>query len=124
MGERFSLSVPSYAAPVRALSGGNQQKVYLARCLLAGPRVLLLDEPTRGIDVAAKTDIYRLLRSWAEEGIGILLITSELSELLTLADRILVMHAGRIVSELPRAEASKERVLTAAMGGADEPEAA
>ena len=117
LGERFALGVPSYDAPVRTLSGGNQQKVYLARCLLARPRVLLLDEPTRGIDVAAKADIYRLLRGWAAEGIGIVLITSELSELLTLADRIVVMHGGRIVTEFLGGEATKELVLAAAMGG-------
>ena len=103
---------------MRTLSGGNQQKVYLARSLLARPRVLLLDEPTRGIDVAAKADIYGLLRNWAADGIGILLITSELSELLTLADRILVMYRGRIVAELTGGEATKDAVLTAAMGAA------
>ena len=119
VGERFALAAPSYDAPVRTLSGGNQQKVYLARCLLAQPRVLLLDEPTRGIDVAAKADIYEMLRGWAAEGIGIVLITSELSELLTLADRVLVMHRGRITTELPRGTATKEGVLAAAMGATD-----
>jgi ABC-type sugar transport system ATPase subunit len=112
----FRLSAPSLEAPVRALSGGNQQKVYLARCLLPEPHVLLLDEPTRGIDVGAKADIYNLMRDWVERGIAILLITSELDELLTLADRILVMHRGRIAAEFSRATASKDALLAAAMG--------
>jgi ABC-type sugar transport system ATPase subunit len=112
----FRLSTPSYGAPVRTLSGGNQQKVYLARCLLPGPRALLLDEPTRGIDVGAKADIYELMRKWVSQGIAILLITSEMEELLTLSDRILVMHAGRIAAELTRGTASKDAVLAAAMG--------
>jgi ribose transport system ATP-binding protein len=116
----FSLSAPSPEAPVRALSGGNQQKVYLARCLLTDPRVLLLDEPTRGIDIGAKTDIYGLVRAWVGRGISILLITSELDELLLLCDRILVLHRGRVAAELEGAAATKEEVLAAAMGHATE----
>jgi ribose transport system ATP-binding protein len=112
----FRLSVPSFDAPVRTLSGGNQQKVYLARCLLPEPRVLLLDEPTRGIDVGAKADIYELMRAWVGQGIAILLITSEMDELLALSDRILVMHRGRIAAEFTRETASKDGVLGAAMG--------
>jgi ABC-type sugar transport system ATPase subunit len=103
-------------APVRTLSGGNQQKVYLARCLLPQPRVLLLDEPTRGIDVAAKADIYELMRAWVGGGIAILLITSEMDELLNLSDRILVMHRGRVTAEFSRETASRDAVLAAAMG--------
>jgi len=117
----FRLSAPSLAAPVRTLSGGNQQKVYLARCLLPEPRVLLLDEPTRGIDVGAKADIYELMRAWVVAGIAILLITSEMDELLTLCDRILVMRSGRIVAELPCGTASKDVVLAAAMGASENP---
>jgi len=112
------LGVPSLAAPVRTLSGGNQQKVYLARCLLPQPRVLLLDEPTRGIDVGAKADIYALMREWVAQGIAIVLITSEMEELLALGDRILVMHRGRLAAEFPRSVATKELVLAAAMGQA------
>jgi ribose transport system ATP-binding protein len=112
----FRLSAPSLGAPVCSLSGGNQQKVYLARCLLPQPRVLLLDEPTRGIDVGAKADIYQLMRDWVGQGIAILLITSEMDELLALSDRILVLHRGRIAAELPRGTASKDLVLGAAMG--------
>lgn len=116
--ERMRLHAPSLAAEVRTLSGGNQQKVLLARWLLTRPRVLLLDEPTRGIDVGAKADIYALLHELADRGLGIVLITSELPELLALADRVLVMHRGRIVSTLPRPAATQERVLRAAMGDA------
>jgi len=114
----FRLDAPSLAAPVRTLSGGNQQKAYLARCLLPQPRVLLLDEPTRGIDVGAKVDIYALMREWVGNGIAILLITSEMEELLALSDRVLVMHRGRLTAELAGADATKERVLAAAMGHA------
>jgi ribose transport system ATP-binding protein len=114
--EDFRLKTPSLDAPVRVLSGGNQQKVYLARCLLPGPRVLLLDEPTRGIDVGAKADIYRLVAEWVGKGVGILLITSEMDELLTLCHRIVVMHRGRISAEMLRRDASKDRILAAAMG--------
>jgi ABC-type sugar transport system ATPase subunit len=114
--EGFRVSAPSFDAPLRVLSGGNQQKVYLARCLLPEPRVLLLDEPTRGIDVGAKADIYDLMRVWVGQGIAILLITSEMDELLSLSDRILVMHRGRITAELARETASKDGVLAAAMG--------
>ena len=101
---------------MRSLSGGNQQKVYLARCLLPQPRVLLLDEPTRGIDVGAKADIYDLMRTWVAQGIAILLVTSEMDELLALSDRIIVMHSGRISTEVMRDTASKDAVLAAAMG--------
>jgi len=112
----FRLNAPSLEASVRTLSGGNQQKVCLARCLLPAPRVLLLDEPTRGIDVGAKADIYNLIDGWVGEGIAILLITSEMDELLSLSHRILVMHRGRVAAEFARDEASKDRILAAAMG--------
>jgi ABC-type sugar transport system ATPase subunit len=120
----FRLRAHSLDAPVRILSGGNQQKAYLARCLLPSPRVLLLDEPTRGIDVGAKTDIYRLMEAWTREGIAILLTTSELEELITLSHRILVMHRGRLAAELPRGKASKDAILSAAMGHGSAPEEA
>jgi ABC-type sugar transport system ATPase subunit len=106
---------------VRTLSGGNQQKVYLARCLLPQPRVLLLDEPTRGIDVGAKADIYDLMREWVGKGIAILLTTSEMDELLALSDRVLVMHRGRIAAQFTRETASKDSVLSAAMGLTGDP---
>lgn len=102
--------------PVETLSGGNQQKVAIAKCLETMPRVMLLDEPTRGIDIGAKRAIYKLLDEWAAQGMAILLITSELPELLALSDRILVMHRGRITAQLTGAEATAEQVLAAAMG--------
>jgi ABC-type sugar transport system ATPase subunit len=100
---------------VAELSGGNQQKVVLGRWLARAPRVLILDEPTRGIDVGAKAEIYRLIAQLAANGIAILFISSELPELIGLSDRILVMAAGRIVGELQRAEATEQRVLNLAM---------
>jgi len=112
----FRLAATALDAPVRTLSGGNQQKAYLARCLLPEPQVLLLDEPTRGIDVGAKADIYALLREWSARGIATLLITSETEELLALCDRILVLYRGRVAAELAGPAASKERILAAAMG--------
>jgi ABC-type sugar transport system ATPase subunit len=119
LASEFRLTTPSLDAPVRVLSAGNQQKVYLARCVLPGPRVLLLDEPTRGVDVGAKADIYELMRGWSARGVGILLITSEMEELLTLSHRILVLFRGRVVAELPRGKATKDRILAAAMGHGD-----
>src|SRR5262249_52948714 len=104
------------AAPVRLLSGGNQQKVVLAKCLLTEPDVLLLDEPTRGVDVGAKAEIYGLLAEWARQGMAIILVTSELPELLRLSDRILVLHRGQRTAEFSRSEATQEKVLHAAFG--------
>ncbi|RYG49408.1 sugar ABC transporter ATP-binding protein [bacterium] len=114
--QRFRLRAPSLDAPVGALSGGNQQKVALGKWILNGPKVLLLDEPTRGIDIGAKREIYDLIQTWKSEGMAILLITSELPELLMLCDRILVMHRGRIVRAFAGHEATGEAVIEAAMG--------
>jgi ABC-type sugar transport system ATPase subunit len=115
---RLRLSTAELGAPVRQLSGGNQQKVALARCLLAEPRLLLLDEPTRGIDVGAKAEVHALIRELAAAGIGVLLVASEMEELLALSDRILVLYRGRIADRLERQEFSRERVLASAMGAA------
>jgi ribose transport system ATP-binding protein len=101
---------------VATLSGGNQQKVALGKWLETGPRILLLDEPTRGIDVGAKHEIYQLMHRWKEQGMALLLVTSEMPELLALADRIVVLHRGRVARELARADATPQRVLRAAMG--------
>jgi ribose transport system ATP-binding protein len=103
--------------PVTRLSGGNQQKVVLGRWLLADAKIFLLDEPTRGIDVGAKAEIYEIIRRLAARGAAILLVSSELEEVLRLADRVLVMHRGRIAGELARAEASEESVMRLATGG-------
>jgi ABC-type sugar transport system ATPase subunit len=101
-----------------ALSGGSQQKVALAKCLQCRPKLLMLDEPTRGIDIAAKREIYQLVEQWTAEGIAILLITSEMPELLTLSDRIAVLHRGRVTAEFARSRATPESILAAAMGQA------
>lgn len=100
------------ATPAGALSGGNQQKVVLAKWLANEPRVIILDEPTRGIDVGSKAQIYELLRTLADQGAAVLVVSSELVEVLSLADRILVMAGGRIVSEMHGDEATEEQVLT------------
>ncbi len=101
-------------APITSLSGGNQQKCIIARWLLIEPKLLLLDEPTRGIDVGAKAEIYALIRRLAEAGMAILMTSSELPELLTVSDRILVLCEGRLTAEFPRAEATEEAIMHAA----------
>jgi L-arabinose transport system ATP-binding protein len=113
--EKLRVVTPTVEQPVGKLSGGNQQKVVLARWLAAKPRVLILDEPTRGIDVGAKAEIYNLLDELAKQDIAIILISSELPEILGLSDRIYVMQNGRITGELSRAEATEEKILGLAM---------
>jgi simple sugar transport system ATP-binding protein/ribose transport system ATP-binding protein len=112
--ERWTVRADGPGAPVSSLSGGNQQKLLFARMLLCGPKVLVADEPTRGVDVGAKRAIYDLLVSLADEGLGVLLISSELEEVLGLAHRVLVMRAGRIVSELRGEQMTESAVLAAA----------
>ncbi len=102
--------------PVRTLSGGNQQKVVLGKWLLSKPKVLILDEPTRGIDVGAKFEIYRLIHELADHGAAVLVISSEMDELMGLCDRILVMRSGRLVDDLPREQFDRKRILAAALG--------
>ncbi|MCG3210735.1 MAG: Ribose import ATP-binding protein RbsA [Anaerolineae bacterium] len=113
--EKLKVRTPSLDQEVGKLSGGNQQKVVLARWLAAKPKLLILDEPTRGIDVGAKAEIYRLIDELANEGLAIMLISSELPEILGLADRIYVMQNGRITGELSGAEATEEAILELAM---------
>jgi ribose transport system ATP-binding protein len=103
--------------PLRYLSGGNQQKAVLAKWLSAGSNIFLLDEPTRGVDVRSKAEIYDIIRGLCGRGCAVLLASSELEELLALADRIVVMHRGRIAGELSRTEASEERIMNLATGG-------
>jgi ribose transport system ATP-binding protein len=98
------------------LSGGNQQKVVLAKWLALGPKVLIVDEPTRGIDVGAKAEIYTLLRALAEAGVAIVMISSDMEEILTMSDRVAVMHEGAITGTLGRAECTEERIMTLAVG--------
>jgi len=113
--DRLRVRTPSVEHEVRKLSGGNQQKVVLARWLARRPKVLILDEPTRGIDVGAKAEIYRIIADLAQQGVALLVISSELPEVIGLADRVLVMQNGRITGELDRAQASEEAVLSLAM---------
>ena len=108
---------------VGQLSGGNQQKVVLGKWLEIGPRILIMDEPTRGIDVGAKSEIHALMGRLAQEGLAILMISSELPEVLGMSDRVMVMHGGRLVATLDRTEANPESV-GAAMAGASHAEAA
>ena len=114
--ERLRIRLHRLADPVMFLSGGNQQKVVLAKWLATNPRVLIIDEPTRGIDVATKAEVHRLMSELAQRGVAILMISSELPEVLGMADRVLVMHEGRLAAELPRGEASEESVMRAATG--------
>jgi ABC-type sugar transport system ATPase subunit len=116
--ERFHIVTDSPASPVGRLSGGNQQKVVLAKWLATHPKVLLLDEPTRGVDVGAKADIYKLLDAIKDSGVGILVSSSETPELRLLCDRILVMYRGRITAALSREDATEARIAHYAMGHA------
>lgn len=112
----FDIRSRSIGQEVETLSGGNQQKVVLAKWIETRPKVLLLDEPTLGVDVGAKHEIYRLMNSWTANGMAILLITSELPELLAMSDRIMVMHRGKVSSWFTRRQASQEKITRAAMG--------
>ena len=114
---KLDIRTPSLRQKVRNLSGGNQQKVIIARWLTLKPRVLILDEPTRGIDVGAKAEIHALMSQLAREGVGVLMISSDLPEVLGVSDRILVMHAGGIAAEFARDEASQDAIMYAATGG-------
>jgi ribose transport system ATP-binding protein len=114
---KLSIRTPSISQLVRNLSGGNQQKVVLAKWLALRPRVLILDEPTRGIDVGAKAEIHTLMNQLAKDGVGILMISSDLPEVLGVSDRILVMHEGAIAGEFSRREASPDKIMLCATGG-------
>jgi ABC-type sugar transport system ATPase subunit len=116
---QVDVRAPSQAAPVGTLSGGNQQKVLFARMLLCGPRVLVADEPTRGVDVGAKRAIYDLLTSLAADGLGVLLISSDVEEILGLAHRVLVMRRGKITAELSGGDLTEAAILGAAFDTAE-----
>ena len=115
---RLGVKTAALSTLVRHLSGGNQQKVALGRWLVRTPDLLILDEPTQGVDVGAKAEIHRLVGELASRGMGVLMISSELPEVLGMSDRIAVMRAGRLVATFSRADASAERVMAAAFGTA------
>jgi rhamnose transport system ATP-binding protein len=121
-GQRLQVrGTKDFKQPVRQLSGGNQQKVVLGKWLATTPRVLMLDEPTRGIDVGTKAEVHRLISRLAGEGYAILMISSELPEILGLSDRVLVMSEGRLTGEFTREEATQEKIMARAMGQRDAP---
>jgi ribose transport system ATP-binding protein len=117
--ETLRIKTPSLVQKVKLLSGGNQQKVAIAKALSTQPKVLMLDEPTRGVDVGAKREIYELINELKKDGMGILMISSEIPELLGVCDRIMVMHAGRIAGILSREEATQESIMRLAVGAGD-----
>ncbi|MFJ5451204.1 ribose ABC transporter ATP-binding protein RbsA [Pectobacterium carotovorum] len=112
----FNVKTPSMEQPIGLLSGGNQQKVAIARGLMTRPNVLILDEPTRGVDVGAKKEIYQLINQFKEEGLSIILVSSEMPEVLGMSDRIIVMHEGRLSSDFPIEQATQEALMAAAVG--------
>ena len=112
--QAMHIKTPSHATQIRSLSGGNQQKVIIGRWLLTTPEVLLLDEPTRGIDVGAKYEIYQLILNLAKEGKGVIMVSSEMPELLGICDRILVMSGGILAGEVDARNTSQEEILTLA----------
>lgn len=113
--EKLNIDTPSPQKPINQLSGGNQQKVVISKWLATNPKILFLDEPTRGIDVNAKREVYELTNQLAEEGKGIVLVSSELPEILKLSDRILVLAGGTITADMDRSEATKEKIMHAAI---------
>ncbi len=117
--EQFNVKMTGVDQQVAALSGGNQQKVVLAKWLATEPRILILDEPTRGIDIGAKVEVHRIISELAASGLGIILISSDLPEVLAMSDRIIVLHEGRITAEIARTDATEERVMFAATGSVD-----
>ncbi|MBX3112289.1 MAG: sugar ABC transporter ATP-binding protein [Fimbriimonadaceae bacterium] len=116
MREELGIKAPTVEADVSGLSGGNQQKVVLAKWLAMSPRCLVFDEPTRGIDVGARAEIYARMRALADQGVAILMVSSDMEEVLAMSDRVLVMHEGRMAGELTREEASEEAIMALAVG--------
>ena len=114
--ERLSIRTPSIDTPVAMLSGGNQQKVMLSKWLNTTPQILILDEPTRGIDVGAKAEVHQIINELSKQGLGIILISSDMPEVIAMSDRILVMREGRQMGIFRREEATQEIILAAAMG--------
>jgi rhamnose transport system ATP-binding protein len=114
--QRLAIRTPSVSTAVAKLSGGNQQKVMLSKWLNANPRLLILDEPTRGIDVGAKAEVHHMINELASQGLGVIMISSDLPEVLAMSDRVLVMREGRQMAVFDHSMATEERVMAAAMG--------
>ena len=114
--EKLSVRPALINRQIQNFSGGNQQKAVIAKWLATNPRLIILDEPTRGVDVGAKSEIYTLVNDLAESGVGIVFVSSELNELLGVCDRILVVHEGRITGEFSREEATEKKIMRAAAG--------
>jgi D-xylose transport system ATP-binding protein len=117
--QSLRVKAPNLEAHVAKLSGGNQQKVVLGKAVMTEPLVIFLDEPTRGIDVGAKLELYEIINQLTEAGKAVLLVSSELPELIGMSDRIIILHDGRIAGEFTRADATQEMLLSAAMGKAE-----
>ena len=113
---KLNIKTPSADTPVINLSGGNQQKVVLGKWLSMNPKLIIFDEPTRGIDVGAKAEIYKLMRKLADKGVAILMISSDMEEVLGISDRIAVMHEGKITGILDREKFSEENIMNLAVG--------
>ena len=113
----LSIKVSSPEVEIQALSGGNQQKVVIGRSLLTNPKLLLLDEPTRGIDVGAKADVFRMMVQLSEQGIAVVFSTSDLKEIMAVSDRILVMSGGKVTADIPRENAEESALVSASAQG-------
>ena len=113
--ERLRVKAPSVDTKVNNLSGGNQQKVVLAKWLVKNPKILFVDEPTKGVDVGAKAEIYKLLGELAENGISIVMVSSDMPELVSVSDRVLVIGSGKITGEFEKEEISEEAIMAAAI---------
>ena len=120
MKETLNIKTPSLETSAESLSGGNQQKIVIAKWVLHQPKILIMDEPTRGIDVGARYEIYKIMCDLAEQGVGIIMISSDLPEIIGICDRTLVMSEGRITGEIPREEFSQEHIMSFAVGGNNE----
>ena len=114
--DKLRIKTPSIAQTTKNLSGGNQQKVVIAKWLATSPSLLIIDEPTRGIDVGTKAEVHRLMSSLAADGLAVVMVSSDLPEVLGMADRVVVLREGRITAQLTRDEATEESVMYAAMG--------
>ena len=110
--KKLNVSTPEISTEVQYLSGGNQQKVVIAKWLLQDSEIIILDEPTRGIDVGAKSEIYRLINQLVKSGKSVIMISSELPEIIGMSDRVIIIHEGRLVGELSREELSQEKIMS------------